>query len=545
MKKNITLVTGLFDLGRGNLQGGFNRSFDHYIECFKRLLNVDFPMVIFVPPELNSVVWEIRKPENTRIINKTVEEMKNNFPFYDRVQKIRTNPEWINQSGWIVDSTQAKLDMYNPIVMSKQFMLNDAAIFNFFETKHFMWIDAGISNTIGEPSGYLNEEFERRVTPLLNKMLYICFPYGPDVPEVHGFNKAKMNEYAGAETAWVARGGFFGGPKETIHQINDIYYGLLNDSTYNGLMGTEESIFTIITYKHKDKCNVRMIEGNCLIFEDLKKEELPPAFDEKIAVYVLTYNIPKQFELWVKSFKETFPNDFNNCTKYVINNSNDPNVDAEYKALFAQYGFKEYKFDNIGICGGRQFAADHFHDSPHSYMIFFEDDMLFHNKEGKCKSGFTTYHPELFDKAVDILNNEKLDYLKLTFSEFYGDNHDNWAWYNVPLDKKDIYFPQRADHVSPKKVKIEYTGTHRGMPFAVGEYFYCNWPLLFSKEGNKKVFIDTKFEHKYEQTWMSFVMTLMREGKVKAGCLLASPINHHREIYYDGTKRRENEFYKN
>jgi len=51
--------------------------------------------------------------------------------------------------------------------------------------------------------------------------------------------------------------------------------------------------------------------------------------------------------------------------------------------------------------------------------------MLFHNADKlseKCKSGFGLYAPELIDKAIDIVDNEDLDYLKLSFSEVYGTN---------------------------------------------------------------------------------------------------------------------------
>jgi hypothetical protein len=151
----------------------------------------------------------------------------------------------------------------------------------------------------------------------------------------------------------------------------------------------------------------------------------------------------------------------------------------------------------------------------------------------------------LFDKIIDILESERLDYLKLCFSEFYGDNHENWAWFNVPQEKKSLYFPDTPDGSNKKATVVKRTATYRGLPYAVGEYHYCNWPLLFNKEGNHKVFIEVKYEHLYEQTWMSHVMNLMREGKVTAGSLLASPINHERRYHYDGSKRRENEKYRN
>ena len=37
----ITLVTGLWDIGRGNLSEGWSRSFDHYLNKFEQLLQID------------------------------------------------------------------------------------------------------------------------------------------------------------------------------------------------------------------------------------------------------------------------------------------------------------------------------------------------------------------------------------------------------------------------------------------------------------------------------------------------------------------------
>lgn len=543
---NLTLVTALFDLGRGELESGFKRPFEHYVESFSKLLKVDYPMVIYCEPSLEETIWKHRSRDNTRLIFKTLDDLRQ-FPFYDQVQKIRTDERWYNYAGWLPDSTQAKLELYNPLVMSKQFFLNDATHFNFFDTKYFLWIDAGIANTIGDPVNYLDKDFEARITPDLNKMLYVAFPYDGTL-EVHGFEKNAMNRMAGADTQYVCRGGIFGGPKHTINEINDIYYGLMNDSLNSGLMGTEESIFTIISYKHPTKCNVRMIGHDGLVYRYLQDLKETPVLevDEELAVYVLTYNLPAQFELWAESFKSAFPNEFNSVRKYVINNSTDKKVDRKYKALFTKYGFEEFKKDNIGINGGRQFAADHFLESTHQYMVFFEDDMLLQQPgAGACKSGFTTYHPDLFDKCIDIMKNEKLDYLKLAFSEFYGDNHKNWAWENLPANRKADFFPERHDGTEVWKVKVDYTGTHKGLPFAVGEYHYCNWPIMFTKRGTQVVFKEVQYAHLYEQTWMSQTMMHMRDGKLKVASLLATTINHNRVHHYAPGTRRENEHYGN
>lgn len=546
---NLTIVTGLFNIGRDKLPDGFRRDFSHYIECFEKFLiaTKPYPLIVYLEAENEHIVWKHRDRNNTRVVIKTLDYLRD-FPFYDQVQRIRNDPKWVGQSGWMPDSPQAKLELYNPLVMSKQFMLNDATLFGFFDTKYYLWMDAGLSNTVNLQQ-YINDEFERRITPHMNKMLYLCFPYDGTV-EVHGFTKGPMDRYAGEVTKHVARGGVFGGTKDSINRMNEKYYAMLSDTINSGYMGTEESIFTILTYKHRDMCNVRMIENNGLVykfFDDIQKSPIRKNDVSEVAIYVLTFNLPQQFKLFVESFKKAYPKEYSSLKKYVINNSNDPKVDAEYQKLFEENNFEEFKFDNIGICGGRHFCAEHFSKSDHDYMIFFEDDMLLHTDGSiRCKNGFTTYTPNLIDKAVEIVKNENLDYLKLSFSEFYGDNHDNWAWYNLrPESVRDEMFPLREDGVSHLKTKIDYTGTSRGLPFAVGEYHYCNWPVLFTKRGNRKVFLEEVYEHKYEQTWMSLTMKLLRAKALKAGVLLASPINHHRKYHYGANSRRENEHYKN
>lgn len=540
---NLTFVTALFDIGRGDIDEGFRRSFSHYLECFERLLEAtkDYPLVVYIEPQNESIVWKHRSRDNTKVVVKTLDYLKA-FPFFDDVQKIRQDESWINRAGWIPGSPQASLELYNPLVMSKQFMLNDASLFDFFDTKYFFWIDGGLNNTV-QLSSYMNDEFVNKLQTKLNRVRYVAFPYDGTV-EVHGFEKSRMNELAGAETEYVCRGGIFGGSKEYINRLNDVYYNLLHSTLKSGYMGTEESIFTILSYKHPELCDVSLIDSNGLVykfFEDVIAEDIP-TYTTPLAIYSLTYNAPEQFRLWAESFSQAYPKEFTTCAKYVFDNTDDDTHKEEYTKLYEHYGFEVIaEGSNAGINGGRQRVAEHFNDSNHEFMVFFEDDMLLSQKDdAPCKCGFTRWQPSLFDVCMDIMRIEKLDYLKLSFSEFFGTNHDNWAWYNLPENKRQEYFPERDD-TDIKRTRVSYTATHKSVPYAVGEYHYCNWPLMFGKQGNQKVFLDIVWEYKYEQTWMSNTMMLMRDGKIKAGCLLASPINHNRVHHY--TVRKENETY--
>src|ERR1035437_1140241 len=173
---NTTIVTGIWNLKRDTLSESWNRPFQHYIDNFIKLLKTDCNMFIYIEAEYEHIVWEHRSKENTFVKIKEVNEFRTWFSHYKRVQEIRTNPDWYNQIDWLKDSTQAKLEMYNPIVMSKMFMLNDARISGIFNTDYYVWIDGGITNTVHE--GYFTrDKIIDKLQPHLDKFSFVCFPY--------------------------------------------------------------------------------------------------------------------------------------------------------------------------------------------------------------------------------------------------------------------------------------------------------------------------------------------------------------------------------
>ena len=135
----LTLVTGLWDIGRGDLKEGWSRSFPHYLEKFKQLLEVDVNMIIFGDEELKDFVFSIRNNNNTQFIERELSWFKNS-EFYHKIQNIRKDSQWLNQSGWLSNSTQAKLPLYNPLVMGKVFLLNDAKLLDKFYSDYMFFI---------------------------------------------------------------------------------------------------------------------------------------------------------------------------------------------------------------------------------------------------------------------------------------------------------------------------------------------------------------------------------------------------------------------
>lgn len=554
---SITLVTGLWNIKRDQLNQGWSRSFDHYLQKLEELLKVETNLIIFGEEEIREFVESRRNGENTQFIVRGTEWFKNTVP-YDKIQEIRNNPDWYNQSGWLKDSTQGSLDMYNPLVMSKVFLLNDAKIMDKFNSTHLFWIDAGLTNTV-HPGYFTHDKIQDKLPKIFNKFGFIAFPYDAN-SEIHGFSYPKINEYAKNDVKLVCRGGLFGGKKDAIGDINGLYYDLLHTTINDGYMGTEESLFSILLYRHPDLIEYAEIDYNGLISkfcEDLKndtvnvKTKSPNNENLKLelsntALYVITFNSPKQFETLITSMIDYDTDFLDKPKKFLLDNSSDLSTTEKYLELCKEYGFEHIKKDNLGICGGRQFIAEHSEENGFDFHFFFEDDMFFYNgKETVCKNGFNRYVKNIYRKILEITKQEGFDFVKMNYTEFYGDNGTQWSWYNVPQSVREQFWPEKStlpvrglDPNAPK-TKYEKIITYEGIPYTSGEIYYCNWPQVVTREGNKKMFLNTTWAHPFEQTWMSHIYQETKKGNIKPGLLLTTPTEHNRFEFYEGHLRKE------
>lgn len=245
---DLTLVTALVDLGRGDMETDFSRGYDDYLGRFHDILQIDRPLVAFVDGAAEAVLWQHRAPANTHVHRVTVEDLARTA-WWPLVQTIRLTPAWRDRAGWLAASPQAGLAAYNPLVMSKLPWLAEVAAANPFHSSHFAWIDAGLSRTVG--ASLLQSSLDgRAILARLQRFLFLCFPYEGNT-EIHGFERDAMARRAGTSyVRWVARGGFFGGSQSHVLRAAPVYEATLLDTLRDGLMGTEESVFTILAHLH-------------------------------------------------------------------------------------------------------------------------------------------------------------------------------------------------------------------------------------------------------------------------------------------------------
>ncbi len=768
---SATLVTALLDIGRGRLAGPFARSFEeHYLPLFARLLAADLPMVIYVDPQHADLVWRHRRPHNTKVIPLRAEDLRA-FPHFAEVQRVRAREDWSSQTGWLPWSPQAALELYNPLVMSKMRWLGEQARENPFGTERVFWIDAGLCQTV---SGDLlcDPALGRRLAEAAGDFLFVGFPYAGS-SEIHGFPRPALTAAAGVGVVdRVIRGGFFGGRAAAAAEIAALYDAVLAETLAAGHMGTEESLFTILSYRHPERVRCYMVEENGLMgtFFDALREgrveslrlrapeppaapaaavgDLPPGivpsdadgaskgtttflglymmqnrnapfafqeltrhlaaegrrparvieigtgfgglsvllqvyclavgaefitydtsghagetdlfkrlqidlrvrdtthefvvaeiareiqregltllvcdgankvhevetfsdylkpgdlvmahdygssraeFDAKIrgtlwswceitdadiaravernalepvlpevfapavwtcrvkrgqtvkrvrggaarvdsvGLYVLGFNAPDQLRAWIASVEEADPAMLAGSRKVLLNNSTDESTFAAYDELCRTYDFEQFRLGNMGINRGRIWCARHFDETRGDAMLYFEDDMLLHTDEGLCANGFRTCVPDLLDRAKEILRHEDLDFLKLSYTEFYGDHSEHWGYYNLSDAERAEYFPDGP------RTRVDAIKNYRGLSYLLGEVFYSNWPMLMTREGNRAMFLDGDVPL-FEQLLMVRALKLTRAGTLRGGVLLASPIRHHRFHHYPAEERKE------
>lgn len=286
----ITLVTSLFDIDRHTVDRGFQM----YIDAMLEWLSHRYKKVVYTTPELAAKLTSLASDEalqSTRFIHTSRDELRTRWlgpDNYVRVQKIRTDPKWRSQAQWLANSPQANLSDYNPLVMSKLFMLRDVARNNPWNTTHFVYLDA--KHNCRAPAKLTPRSDHILRAHMLDKFLLTDFDYVPST-EVHGFEYVQFNEWTNTQPASkrnvvrVGRGGIFGASAFVLEAITAMYDVALTASLRQGVMGTEENIFSILlaqvpqyvdtfsntwacklAVRGDHKCKLANPNGNCAIF---------------------------------------------------------------------------------------------------------------------------------------------------------------------------------------------------------------------------------------------------------------------------------------
>jgi hypothetical protein len=245
---DVTLITMALDLNR------HDRNFEeHYIKGLDKLLSVRNPLVVYADKKYHDYIVKRRRELSIATSNNQVQvreidlETLKNHRYYSRVQNIISTDQFKTQAQWI-DGSVLVSPYYIPLTLIKNDYLQTIAGQNPFGSKRFYWIDAGFTNSfnVTEPIG--TYDFLRISK---DNFFLTSYKYNADT-EIHGYDINKMTEMIGRRPEYVCRATLFGGTYNQIVNFNNKYFDYVEKSLANGVIGTEEAIFTIVEMKHPE-----------------------------------------------------------------------------------------------------------------------------------------------------------------------------------------------------------------------------------------------------------------------------------------------------
>jgi hypothetical protein len=202
----ITVVTSLYNIGREDLDG---RQWSSYLEWFKKTLEINSPMVIFVDQDTREFVEINRKGRETLIITEPLE----NAPYYNLKNSIDSIIQSEEYREKIKDSNriECKSSLYNIIQYSKFGWVKRASEMDPFRTNLYLWLDAGISTD----SRYPGDTFLESISDMENEVyIQIFMSSYPDLVNSYSLS----DEYLLDNRSYVA-GGIFIASKNSIKLI--------------------------------------------------------------------------------------------------------------------------------------------------------------------------------------------------------------------------------------------------------------------------------------------------------------------------------------
>lgn len=261
---NIVLVTGLADVGRTD-----RNFFDHYVTSMYKLVKSDYPMTIYTEKNFNTEyiekIKEIRKDKTTIYNTDQLFFLESSI---NVVKEIVTSENFISQSEWIRNSVLTN-PKYILMTLYKMHLLESSIVEDKPEDTKYFWVDAGMFSSYSIKNDINEYDFSKIPA---DKFFMSAYSYNTNT-EIHGYNINYMTGLCRTKPNRVCRATVFGGTKKYIKAVSDKFNKLVKKSTTDGYIGTEEAIFTALSYMYPELFTVCVYSGDINCFLNTLKGE--------------------------------------------------------------------------------------------------------------------------------------------------------------------------------------------------------------------------------------------------------------------------------
>lgn len=243
---STTVVTALYDIERGSMNVS-NRSISQYEIWLQTLLKLNVPMVIYVPKILKDFVYKNRNKEyQTKIVVREFEDL-HAYKYQVKIQQSidAMRKKYVNNLGMYKKHIEFTTYKYETVIFSKFDFLKEIASENPFDSKYFVWLDAGTFRD--------NQPFNFAIPwPDKNKMCildnkFLVVNYSLDMS--HKITD-KIDFLTNNDNHINAH--IMGGDKEAILRTHKLFWKEVDIALSNNVINNEQNILTIMVLENPD-----------------------------------------------------------------------------------------------------------------------------------------------------------------------------------------------------------------------------------------------------------------------------------------------------
>ena len=240
---SITIVTALFDIGRGDWWE-YRRPYEQYLQYFEILLRLNNNIIIYIEEKSREWVMQRRNDNQTLIITMTIDQLPL-WQHRDRMKSIIDSEQSEWNAEWDVGMRthpEAKSADYNLIVNSKSFFIYDASRRNPFNSTHFVWLDAGYGH--GHDDMYPRKW---RWSPQLPEHAVALIKLTPDWDQIERYGIKQLYR----QDVSVIGGGFQSIPIALIEQFYRLYSSILIDMIVRQRMIDDDQTILVLSVQRQ------------------------------------------------------------------------------------------------------------------------------------------------------------------------------------------------------------------------------------------------------------------------------------------------------
>lgn len=259
-----TIVTAIYYYSHLSRMGGRDYKFEHYENPFTNLLSLNANIIVFsFADEINKIDAFFRKHQFKDY--KIIEYDLNNSIFSNSIYKIKEQSLIIDKNGMIAKNPSFLNDRNTHLCLSKIEFLKIAINANYFTSNNYYWIDAGlfhngiIPNSLGGmerlirpnskyfwPINKNNICVPKLIDNLRNNAKLVFIGLTQSYPTPTWWNKVTNI----TKTIHII-GGFFGGNKDEILKMHQMFIFLTKKVISLNQLTLEEDILSIIVMQNK------------------------------------------------------------------------------------------------------------------------------------------------------------------------------------------------------------------------------------------------------------------------------------------------------